>query len=181
MRTTKLNTFALSSLLREGMGTGHMPYLKVTSGSMAPLLQVGDEVGVQPVTLKQLRPGDIIIVSDRDQILTHRFINVRSSPSGPVIVTQGDRARVADQPWAEQQLLGRVVLRRRQRRVLWLDFGVGQRLNRVLAGLSRLQRQLLNHVSVRSARAEVTRSERVILGGFRRLAAALTVVAEWIH
>lgn len=179
MTTTNLNTVALRNLLHDGMGTGHMPYLRVSSGSMAPLLQVGDEVGVQPVKPRQLRPGDIVVISEHDQFLTHRFIGLRQGPSGPVIITQGDRVRLVDRPWTEQQLLGRAVSRRRQSRVLWLDFGVGQRLNRGLAALSHLQRRLLQVVSARGAPVEVTLPERFILGAFRRLMTALTAVAEW--
>lgn len=146
---------------------------------MAPLLQVGDEVGIQPVKLTQLRPGDVIVVADRYQMLTHRFIGLRSTLTGPVIVTQGDRARLADPPWSHEQLLGRAVLRRRQGRVLWLDFGAGQRLNRGLASLMRLQRQFLKVASVSNAHAEVTLPQRFILGAFHRLAAVLTAAAEW--
>lgn len=177
--TSEPNALALSGLLREGMVSGHMPFLTVSSGSMTPLLRVGDEVGVQPVSPHQLHPGDVIVVLDRNLILTHRFIGLQNHKSGDVIVTRGDRSLIIDRPWTEGQLLGRAVVRRRKGHTLWLDFGKGYWLNRLLAQLSQFEHNLLRHVSSYGASQTLRLAERLVRAIFRRLAGALTFATEW--
>lgn len=170
----------ISGLLREGMVSGHMPFLRVSSGSMAPLLRVGDEIGLQAVRANHLRRGDIIAIADRNQILTHRFIGLRDMDGRRRILTRGDRALLADQPWTEDQLLGRVVARRRGRKRLWLDFGVGYRLNMALARLARLEHGILQPLRAADSSQPATPTERLVLVLFRQLSNTLTGAVERI-
>lgn len=174
------DTVTISGLLREGMVNGHMPFLTVSSGSMAPLLRVGDEIGLQAIKANQLCRGDIIAVSDRNQVLTHRFIGLRDIDGRKRILTRGDRALRDDRPWTEEQLLGRVVARRRGRQKFWLDFGAGYRLNRALARLARLEHGIVQPLRAADSSQPITRTERLVLVLFWQLSSTLTRAVEWI-
>lgn len=75
--------------------TGATP-LTVLSGSMEPALPAGSIVVVRPEPVNSIRPGTIISFVDHDpasaatRVVTHRVIDVRDSPSGPLFATKGD-------------------------------------------------------------------------------------------
>lgn len=167
----------LTGLLNDGMVAGQIPFLRVTSGSMRPLLQVGDEVGLQSVTLGQLQPGDIVVLSDRDQILTHRFYGTQCAGALPVFLTRGDRVLRFDKVWTADQLLGRAVVRRRREQMLWLDYGLGRWLNKTLAQISQFEGRALNITPSQDtlSRPPVQHVARL---SFRALAEALTQAVE---
>lgn len=172
------NPALLTSLLRDGMHAGHMPYLRVSSGSMRPLLQVGDEVGLQPVTLEQLQPGDIVVMTDRDQILTHRFCTLKNTGRSPAFLTRGDRVLSYDKLWTADQLLGRVVARRRQDRTLWLDYGPGRWLNKTLSWVSRYEGQILNLSPSQPGPSHRSLVQELVRLSLRSLAEALARVVD---
>lgn len=174
MTSAGLDTVTISEMLREGMRLGHMPFLTVTSGSMEPLLRVGDEVGLQPIRAHQLQSGDIVVIAGHDLVLTHRFMGLREANGHKVIVTRGDRVVSRDKPWAEDQLLARVVARRRDGYTLWLDFGAGRRLNTALARLSWLEERILQHMQGAGASHRLTYAQRLVLGLFRHFCSMLT-------
>ena len=105
------------SLLRQGLAEGHHPFLTVISGSMRPLLQIGDEIQIEPVQPDQLRLGELIVVANRETLVTHRLVAV----GGKGLVTQGDWAHKPDPPFAPEDLLGRVICRRRDGRLVALS------------------------------------------------------------
>ena len=105
---------AVAEMIRLTLANGRSAWLAVSSGSMRPLLEEGDEVLVEPVQLRQLQRGDVILVRDRLGLLTHRFYGVVNGR----LHTRGDRNLLPDPPAQLGQLLGRVVGRRRKG-VLW--------------------------------------------------------------
>lgn len=164
----------LTGLLKDGMVAGQMPFLRVSSGSMRPLLRVGDEVGVQSVTLAQLQPGDIVVVSDRNQILTHRFWERQGAGRPLGFLTRGDRVLRYDKVWTADQLLGRAVVRRRKERMLWLDYGPGRWLNKSLAQMSQYEARLLNLSSSNHLRAQRSLLQELVRLSLRSVAETLT-------
>lgn len=164
----------LTDLLKDGMIAGQMPFLRVSSGSMQPLLRVGDEVGVQSVTVEQLQPGDIVVVSDRAQILTHRFWERRDTGRHPGFLTRGDRVLSYDRVWTADQLLGRAVARRRRNRLLWLDYGPGCWLNRMLAQISRFEGKMLNLAPSTHRLSERSPLQELLRFSLRSVAEGLT-------
>lgn len=137
---TNGNTPLIVDILRQSMAVGQTPFLTISSDSMAPLLKTGDLVGLAPVEKDQLAVGDIITLVQGDHLLTHRFwgIDDQGRP-----FTRGDRPFTPDKPDKADQLLGRVIIRRRHDRELSLQIGVGRRLNRRLAWLVRVESYLL--------------------------------------
>lgn len=74
---------------------GWHPYV-IVSGSMAPRIEPGDVVCVDPGALSQLRRGQIVVVHDPvrpGRLLAHRVVEIR--PDGS-LVTKGDANPVPD-------------------------------------------------------------------------------------
>jgi signal peptidase I len=138
--TNNSNTALIADILRQSMAVGQTPFLTISSDSMAPLLKTGDLVGLSPVEMNQLIIGDIITLVQDEHLLTHRFwgIDDQGRP-----FTRGDRPFTPDKPGEADQLLGRVIVRRRHDRELSLQMGAGHRLNRHLAWLVRVESYLL--------------------------------------
>lgn len=137
---THNTTTLIADMLRQSMANGQMPFLTISSNSMAPLLKTGDQVGLEAVEPGQLRAGDIITLVQEGHLLTHRFwgLDDQGRP-----FTRGDRPLAPDRPGEAHQLLGRVTVRRRHNRELSLQSGVGGRLNQHLAWLVRVESCLL--------------------------------------
>lgn len=125
----------IAQLLQASMQAGQFPLLTVTSNSMAPLLQTGDQVQLEPVTWKQLQPGDIITVVTAQDLLTHRLWKLHP---GNQLQTRGDRVLAYDPLWQADQLLGRVISRQRGPKTINLRTGNGRRLNQHLAQIAAL-------------------------------------------
>jgi signal peptidase len=84
----------------------------VMSGSMRPHIQVGDLVVTRPVSVDDLAPGQVVLVTDRlhpDRPLMHRL--VRETPDGRLIL-RGDANKTADSdPVGIRDVRGVAVLR----------------------------------------------------------------------
>lgn len=81
--------------------------LSVQSGSMSPSIQKGDAVVVEPAT--NIRPGDIVSYRsplDERITITHRVQAVDTARG--LIVTKGDNLNIADKPFNDQLIVGRV-------------------------------------------------------------------------
>ncbi len=110
----------VAELLRDGMKRGQRPYLTITSGSMRPLLHIGDEVQLEPVYPAELQVGDIVTVVAPVTLLTHRFYGWIEREGENWLLTRGDRFLTFDSLWHPEHLVGRVFARRRQHQRLLL-------------------------------------------------------------
>ncbi|GAB4405432.1 MAG: hypothetical protein OHK0052_27420 [Anaerolineales bacterium] len=129
--------------------------LRVTSGSMRPLLNVNDFVLVQPVTFAELHRGDVVVFRRAETWITHRVAWLAPN----VFFTWGDAMPVCDPPNEPPALLGRVSAIERGKTLWVLHAPTGARIHRGLANLQRLRFHLLY-----GFRAPVP-----FLGRFRRL------------
>jgi signal peptidase len=93
------------------------PALAVVSGSMLPTLNVGDVIIVQGVPASEIRAnystGDIVVYRRSDGILiVHRVVyKVQNSDGNWTITVKGDNNAIADSPFLESHLVGKVVAR----------------------------------------------------------------------
>jgi signal peptidase len=73
----------------------------VMSGSMEPVLDVGDVVVTKPVVATDVRVGDVITFPDeeRDELVTHRVRSIHLAGSRASIETRGD-ANDASEHWS---------------------------------------------------------------------------------
>jgi len=129
----------VSDLIREELAQGTTFRFRVISGSMAPLIAAGDEIVVQRANADRLRRGDIVLYTVGGTFHTHRLLARRRHDSATLLVTKGDASLHPDQPWREEQLVGKAVAIRRQERTIDLESGKWKSLNRLLGILAALQ------------------------------------------
>jgi len=129
----------VSDLIREEMAQGTTFHFRVISGSMAPLIGTGDEVVVERASADGLRRGDIVLYTVDGAFHTHRLLARRRHGNATLLVTKGDASLNPDQPWQEEQLLGKVVAVRRGERTIDLEGGKWGTINRLVGILAALQ------------------------------------------
>ena len=101
-----------TSLVKEILETGSMIRIKVTGNSMKPSLSSGDMVTVKKVRSSSLIPGDLIFFINRyqDPVL-HRLIRKTITSTGEIVLlTKGDALAGCDEPFREDQFLGKVCI-----------------------------------------------------------------------
>ncbi len=132
----------VAQALRQALRQGQTAVLVISSNSMAPLLWRGDEVLLTAVATPQ--PGDILTYFDGRALMTHRYYR----QAGAEWLLRGDRVIHPDPPIQPAQVVGKVVGRKRNGRLLRLDAGKGAKLNNLLAQLAHWEaRHLLRHRS----------------------------------
>jgi signal peptidase I len=128
-----------AELAREGLATGSLIRLRVSSDSMAPLIEPGDMVLVRHVNPKDLRRGDLILVEQEGSFLIHRLVlSSRRRIEGLVAAeahglrTKGDNRSHADPPLTSWDVLGQVVSVEKEGRRIELGEGRWPMVNRLL-------------------------------------------------
>lgn len=109
---TLADLLGVSDLL---LTSGHVR-LRIASLSMAPTLQPGDEIAVQPVSSEDIRVGDLVLYAHRGQLICHRLVEVSGQPAR--WLTRGDAAGCAGERISPDRVLGKVVSIRKRPR--WL-------------------------------------------------------------
>jgi signal peptidase I len=127
-----------TELLIQSLQEGARPFLTVTSNSMTPLIRQGDEIQLVLTNQQDLEVGDIIVVGDADGFLAHRYWSTFFSDGAGYLVLRGDRIKDFDSPYPANQLIGRVVARRRNKHTLDLSHGIGRQLNLLLKNMAAL-------------------------------------------
>ncbi|MDT8305327.1 MAG: S24 family peptidase [Anaerolineae bacterium] len=130
---------AVVDALKTSMRQGRMPFLEVSSNSMAPLLRRGQRIGLAPAQAHQLRSGDVVTFLEDGHLTTHRFWG----RDDPYLKSRGDRSGQFDRPWRREALIGRVVMYQAAGRSMWLDHGTGRYLNRLLFCAGKCEERLL--------------------------------------
>lgn len=128
-----------SDLIREEIAQGTTFRFRVISGSMAPLIAVGDEIVVERASVDVLRRGDIVLYTVDGAFHTHRLLARRRRGDATLLVTKGDASLNPDQPWSEEQLLGKAVAIKKEERTIDLESGKWRTINRLLGFLAALQ------------------------------------------
>lgn len=127
------------SLLQVDVPAGQPIRLRVTSGSMRPLLNVDDFVLVQPITFAELWRGDVVVFRRAETWITHRVAWLTPD----AFFTWGDAAPVCDPANEPGSLLGRVSAIERDKTLWDLRAPAGARVHQGLASLQRLRFHLL--------------------------------------
>jgi signal peptidase I len=95
--------------------TGKISLLVEHSDSMAPALRTGDLLVVEPVRPYEVGPRDIVTFRDphqRDELVTHRVVNVSRVGDRYSVVTRGD-ANTVNEQWSIEAngQMGRLAVR----------------------------------------------------------------------
>lgn len=83
----------------------------IISGSMSPVIKVGDVIVVKTVSAEEVEAGDIIQFREEKIRVAHRVIEVAEDERGlPVFITKGDANKQPDsEPVLPEQLVGKVI------------------------------------------------------------------------
>lgn len=119
---------AAVELAREKLAQSSLVRLRVSSDSMAPLIEQGDTVLVRSVHPRDLRRGDLLLVERDGSFLVHRLVAAGAHD----VQTKGDNVSHADPAVALQEVLGRVVAVERGGRRIELEEGRWPLVNRSL-------------------------------------------------
>lgn len=87
----------------------HDRLLSVQTASMVPTFRPGDAVLVQPVTVRQLRPGEVISYRSSKNarvVISHRLVRINRQSGW--LTTAGDALPAPDPAFPPSQLVGQV-------------------------------------------------------------------------
>lgn len=155
----------IGELYREALRKGQPLWFRVSSGSMHPLLRIGEEVYIEPAPAGELQVGDIAAFETGAGLVIHRIVQRRSEGGGVQLVEMSDTQLLAGQV-ESGAAIGRVVAIGRGQRWIDLRRPLAQKCGRVTARI----RYRFYTVRFRS------RLTRVMLRKSARLAARL---ASW--
>ena len=89
---------------------------------MRPFFRPGDEVFFRVLAAAEARQGDIILYRRSRQIVMHRLLKVNLDDQGyPQYYLKGDALEVEDRPVSGKMILGKVVARKRGKRIRKLE------------------------------------------------------------
>ena len=151
---------AITGLVEDHLTNGETIRFRVTSNSMAPLIQRGDTIFVENVPPVAYRIGDVLVIRRERDYLTHRLIHKAEAEW----LTKGDNTLHPDPPVAPEAIIGRVTRIQHEDSLLDLQTAQQRRFASLLARLSRLEWQA--YCASRFLRIPV----RIIIKGVQRIA-----------
>jgi len=105
---SKLFGFLSQSLLSGGLGLR----FQARGRSMQPAIRDGEILHVQPVAIKELRKGDIVLFANGANYTAHRL--VVADHAGDVFVTKGDAGAEMDGVLRGHEILGKVIAKEKE-------------------------------------------------------------------
>ena len=82
---------------------------RISSGSMAPYLQVGDVVDLEAASWEKLRTGDILAVRSAHKIICHQFVRSFEKDGNRWVITKGKQCLYEDSPYLFTHVIGLVI------------------------------------------------------------------------
>jgi signal peptidase I len=148
----KVDTHLLADVLREHIREDRIARLTVSSDSMSPLLKSGDIIGLRHASEAQIQPGKIVTFNapgDPQGLKTHRIVaSWRNDQGNRLILTRGDHVLTFDPPWNAEAVVGQVIWRARNGRILKFDQGLGQWLSRQLGLIAEMERAQISGLPI---------------------------------
>jgi hypothetical protein len=122
----------IEELYREALRKGHTLWFTVSSGSMHPLLRIGEEVYIEPATAGDLQVGEIAAFETGAGLVIHRIVQRRADQHGTRLIEMSDvhlRAELIESGAA----IGRVVAIGRGKQHIDLQHPIAQKCGWVTA------------------------------------------------
>lgn len=102
----------IESLYIEALRQGQTLWFQVVSGSMSPLLRIGDAVCIESTRAHEILPGQIAAFEASERLVIHRIIRRQFAREDVRLLQMGDTEPRAN--WLDSQVVvGRVVAIRR--------------------------------------------------------------------
>lgn len=122
----------LTSLYIDALRQGEAFWFRVASGSMIPLLHVGDEVRIEPATAAAIRTGDIAAFETAEGLVIHRIVRHQQSGTAVRLLEMSDVRLYPS--WVEgQSIVGRVILVRYDTHLINLQHPIARMCSTVTA------------------------------------------------
>lgn len=150
----------IASLYIQALREGEALWFRVSSGSMEPTLNIGDQVRIEPAKPKDIHNGEIAAFETAQGLVIHRIVHYIQTGTSVRLLEMGDVDLRAS--WVEEPaVVGRVVAVRRGARHIDLQHSVAKRCGTVTAFLR--YRLYLLHTNKKFAklRVVVRRSSRL--------------------
>ena len=123
-----LSPNAIIALWQDLYNKKQQSWLNILSGSMQPLLQIGDKVLVQSIKPAEIGFGDIIVFKTPDKLIVHRVIRKYNNLS---FLQKGDYTATAEIV-SSKDVIGRVTAIRKGDKIIYLNKGIWKFVNIVL-------------------------------------------------
>lgn len=131
----------IKELIRQGFERKQRFKFKVTSLSMAPMLQSGDNVIISPVNVAYLKPGDMVVITQNKDLIIHRLTTIRQNGT---YLTKGDSLPFVDPPLNSGDILGQVVVIEKKQLSINLAQPKWIRINRILGIISKFEANIIH-------------------------------------
>jgi signal peptidase I len=122
----------IAYLYREAVRNGQSLWFRVASGSMHPLLRIGEQVYIEPITAEQLQIGDIAAFETETGLVIHRIVQRRQENADIQLIEMSDVHLRAGQV-KSGAVIGRVVIIRLGNTHIDLRRPIAQKCGRVTA------------------------------------------------
>lgn len=86
---------------------------------MYPTIRDGEMLTVEPVNVREVKRGDILLYKTKHRVIAHRLVGIEGEEDAArVLILRGDSLATCDAPVRAEQVLGRVIaVERKGRRV----------------------------------------------------------------
>jgi len=149
----------IAGLYIEALRKGQPLWFRVASGSMHPLLRVGEQVRIEPATAEQIQVGEIIAFETGEGLVIHRIVQRVQENADLQLVEMSD-VHFRAGPVDREAVVGRVVAIRQGNTRIDLQRTLAQKCGRVTA---RARYRLHTvHSSNKLAQAFLRKSSRLV-------------------
>jgi signal peptidase I len=131
-RDDALDSIVIAALYIEAVRKGQPVWFRVTSGSMHPLLRVGEQVRIEPATAEQIQLGEIAAFETGEGLVIHRIVQ-RVQKSADIRLSEMSDVHLRVGPVDSAALVGRVVAIRQGNKRIDLQRPIAQKCARVTA------------------------------------------------
>ncbi len=115
---------------------GEITELPLTGHCMKPLLRENDLITVKPITIDQLKYGDIVLYHIEGRLKCHRFLTFKTIEGKQYLITKSDRRLRYDIPVPYDFFLGTVIRVKKGAIIVDYETAKWKRINYCLGKLS---------------------------------------------
>ncbi len=127
-----LDSVVIAALHIEAVRKGQSLWFRVTSGSMHPMLRVGEQVLIEPAVAAQIQVGEIAAFETNEGLVIHRIVQRRRENAGIRLIEMSD-VHFRPGPVDSEAVVGRVVAVRQGNTRIDLQRPIAQKCGRVIA------------------------------------------------
>ena len=124
----------IAALHIEAVREGQSLWFRVASGSMHPILRIGEQVRIEPTTAEQVQVGEIAAFETGEGLVIHRIVQQRQEVSGIQLLEMSD-AHFRAERVASSAVVGRVVAIHQGHAIIDLQRPLAQKCGQVTARL----------------------------------------------